>query len=78
MGNKPIKKFSAAGISLAVFEKEMEKDGNKFKVQSMNLQRSYKDGDEWKNTNSLRKQDLPIAIMLLVKAQEHLANIKEE
>jgi len=32
--------------------------------------RAYKDGEEWKSTSSLGREDLPIASMLLTKAFE--------
>ena len=74
MENKPIKKFAAGGISAAVFENS-GKAGEKY--PSVVLQRTYKQGNEWKHTHSLRLADLPKACLLLNKAFEFLA-CKEE
>ena len=77
--NSPAKKFRAGGMSATVWQNTKEKEGRKFDVFSVNLERSYKDArGEWKNTNSLRVEDLPKAVLLLGKAFEHLAMAKTE
>jgi hypothetical protein len=69
---KPVKKFSTGQIQVAVWE-NTSKEGRVFHTISM--QRSYKskEEDEWKNSHSLRVNDLPKAVMALQKAYEFLA-----
>ena len=66
----PIKKFSAGGIAVAVWENE-SKDGKTF--NSVTMDRRYKDKNEaWQSTGSLRATDIPKAIVTLQKAYEYL------
>lgn len=67
---KPIKKISVGGIEAAIWE-NASKEGNKYFTTTM--ERNYKDGEEWKKTNSLRTSDLPKAILTLQKAYEFQA-----
>ena len=71
---EPVKKVKIGGIEVAVWE-NTSSDGNKFFTTTM--ERNYKDGEDWKKTNSLRVNDLPKAILALQKAYEFTA-IKEE
>jgi len=71
---EPVKKIKVGGIEAAVWENN-SKEGNKYYTTTM--ERNYKDGEEWKKTNSLRANDLPKAILALQKAFEFVA-IKEE
>ncbi len=67
---KPIKKFSAGGVQVAVWENE-GKEGKQF--YSVSIDRRYKDkNDEWKSTNSFKAADLPKAVLALNKAYEYL------
>lgn len=67
---KPVKKFSAGGVQVAVWENE-GKNGKQF--YSVSIDRRYKDSnDQWKSTNSLKAADLPKAILALNKAYEYL------
>ena len=65
---KPIKKFRAGNVEVAVWENK-SKEGDK-KFQSFTVQKFYKDGEEFKNTNSLFANELPKAILALQKAYE--------
>jgi len=68
--SSPIKKFSAGGIQVAIWENE-GKDGRTF--NSVSFDRRYKDDkDEWKSTNSLKTNDIPKAIIALQKSYEYL------
>ena len=67
----PVKKFSVGGIQVAVWENQ-GKEGNTF--YSVSFDRRYKDkDDEWKSTTSLKKNDLPKAVLALQKAYEFIA-----
>ncbi len=71
---EPIKKIKIGGVEVAVWENKSQ-EGNKF--YNTTMERNYKDGEEWKKTNSLRDNDLPKAILALQKAYEFVA-IKEK
>ncbi len=69
--SSPIKKFSVGGVQVAVWENQ-SKEGNQF--YTVSLDRRYKDkDDEWKSSNSFKKNDLPKAVLALQKAYEFLA-----
>ncbi|QDT91455.1 hypothetical protein [Gimesia algae] len=72
--NKPVKSFRLRGITASIFENSSE-DGKStfFKVT---LQRSYKQGDEWKSTNSFGRDDLPLVSLLTKQAWEFILNIE--
>jgi hypothetical protein len=58
--------------SASVFVNEVEGEGGKRKVRSVSLQRSYKDGDDWKYTSSFGLADLPAAIRVREMALRHV------
>lgn len=53
--NKPVHRIRLSTISAAVF-KNTNADGKEF--FNVQLDRSYKDGDEWKHTKSFSRDDL--------------------
>ena len=73
-GKGPVEKIKIGGIQLDVWENESEKG----KFYSFTIQRSYKQGNDWKNTNSLRVQDLPKTILALQKAYEKSVMSEQE
>lgn len=67
----------AGGLSISCWENEGEGKQGKVVFKSFTFQRSYKDGDEWKNTESLRVRDLlPLGEML--REAYAKANAKKE
>ena len=75
MANKPVKKIAAHGITVSVWENEGKNDSKFYTAQ---LQRSYKDKetDEWKNTETLRLNDIPAAVAALEKVYNDMV-VKE-
>lgn len=65
---KPVQTFRLKGISASVFENKSE-DG-KTSFHKVSLQRSYRKDGEWKQSDSLGRDDLPIAALLLQRAWE--------
>jgi hypothetical protein len=57
---------------------EIEEAGQKREVRTVELQKAYCEGDEWKLTNALTLLDLPAAIRLLQLAQEHVESMEVE
>lgn len=77
---QPFKKFKSGLVEVTVWENEgTDKDKNVYKNYSLNVSRGYQDNKEvWKNTNSMRKTDIPVLMVLLKAAYTLLLNIKEE
>ncbi|MCC7420566.1 MAG: hypothetical protein IT428_09805 [Planctomycetaceae bacterium] len=67
---KPVWALRLKGVSVSVFENKSE-DG-KTTFHKVSLQRSYRQDDEWKTTQSLSRDDLPIAQLLMQKAWEFI------
>lgn len=71
---KPVKVYRLRGISASVFENHTKTDGRAVIFFKVSLQRTYKDGDEFKTTSSFSRDDLPIARLLLYYAWEFILN----
>jgi len=67
------KKFRAGAISATVWKNITAKDGQVFDYNTISLDRSYKDpSGAWKNTASMRLNDLPKAALVLQEAFRYL------
>ena len=79
---QPEKTYRMGLVSASIFVNEYEVGDGKRKTKrsrrSVVLQRSYKDGDEWKQTNSFGLGDLPAAIRVLELAQSHVESQEVE
>ena len=71
---KPEKVFRIGLVSASIFVNEVETDSGTKKLRNVNLQRRYRDGDEWKTTTSLGLSDLPVAMAVLDLATKHVAS----
>ncbi len=65
--NKPAQVLRLRGVKVAVFENRSADGSTFFKTA---VQRIYREGEEWKTTTSLNRDDLPVARHLLQKAWE--------
>lgn len=61
---KPVKSFALNFVEAAIWEHQ---NGGKTRFK-ITLNRSYKDGDEWKRTQSLDPSDIPYALLVLQDA----------
>ena len=68
--SKPEKVFRIGYVSGSIFLNEIDTEGGRRKIRNVNLQRRYKDGDEWKSSTSFGLADLPNAIRVLQLAQQ--------
>ena len=73
--NMPVGKQQAGQLSVTTWENEVtKKDGSIFTEKSFNLKKSYsveENGNTvWKETSSLKTNDIPKAILCLQKAYE--------
>lgn len=78
MSKSPEKTFRIGNVSASVFVNEVQGEGGKRKLRNVNLQRRYKDGDEWKSSSSFGLADLPQAIRVLELAQRHVEEIEAD
>ncbi len=72
MRKSPETTFRLGNVSASVFVNEVDGDRGKRKFRSVNVQRSYRDGDETKFVSSFGLSDLPTAIRVLQLAQAHV------
>lgn len=74
----PEKKFRAGGVVATVWKNtQKNKEGKDFEVYSINVDRTYKDGDEFKQTSSMKVNDLPKLALVANEAYAYL-NLKDE
>jgi hypothetical protein len=67
-GNKPLDTYRAGAIKVTCWQNEVDFKGQKRMMKSFQLSKSYKDGDDWKESKSYNLNDLPKVISLLQKA----------
>ncbi len=75
MANQPPEKqFRIGSVSASVFANTVDGDAGRKtrKIRNVNLQRRYKDGDDWKSSSSFGLADIPHAIRVLQLAQHHV------
>ena len=73
-GKKPIKVFKAGGIRAAIWENTINRNGKQITVHSIQIDRTYKDGDQFKQTNRFDAlRDLPRVQLLAAKAYEWIS-----
>lgn len=70
---KPIQKFQAGNIDAAIWQNEVEMDGKKVSTKSVSLRKSWKSGNEWKDSVlHLRPTEIQKAIVVLQEVQREL------
>ena len=74
----PIKKFRAGSISCALWENEIEVNGQKRPLMKATVERRYKDRDgSWKSTGSFSRNEIPLVQYVLAKAFEAMIGEKQ-
>ena len=64
--NKPAQQYRLRGLAVSIFDNTAkDRDVPFYKVS---MQKTYKDGKEFRTTTSLGRDDLPVADLLLKKA----------
>src|SRR5437773_1425873 len=66
--NKPWKVFRSNGVAASVFHNTVKTPEGERIYPKVSLTRTYREGDEFKSTNSLGRDDLPVAALLLQQA----------
>jgi hypothetical protein len=73
---KPEKVFRIGSVSASVFVNEIEP--GKRQVRNVNLQKRYRDGEEWKTSTSFGLAELPQAMSVLDLAMKYVADKEAE
>ncbi len=68
----PERRFSAGGVSAAIWNNESSKDGQTYAFKTVSLQRAYQKDGAWQHTTTLRANDVPKAKLVLEKAYDFL------
>lgn len=71
---QPEKTFKHGNVTASVFVNEFLKNGKTMKMPKIAVQKSYKDKDEWKSTNSYDLNDLPKLVLAANKAYDYLTS----
>lgn len=69
---KPEKKFKCGPISASIWAEGKTVQGEMVKLYSINIDKAYKDGDEWKHTSSFAVEDLPKVALVANEAYKYL------
>ena len=69
---KPEKKFSCGSISASIWANTKVVTGEKVKIYSVTINKAYKEGDEWKYTNSFNIEDLPKVALVANEAYKYI------
>ena len=72
--NKPWKVLRSSGVSASIFENSVKTKDGEVTYFKVSLTRTYREGNEWKSTASLSRDDLPIAALLLQHAWSAIVN----
>lgn len=70
--SKPEKRFKCGPISASIWAEGKTVQGEMVKFHSVNIDKAYKDGDEWKHTNSFAVEDLPKVALVANEAYRYL------
>lgn len=65
--NRPVHEIRLGRVKAAIWENETQ-NGTRFNVT---VQRLYKDGDEWKSSDSFGRDDLPLLAKVLDRAHSY-------
>ena len=70
--SRPEKKFKCGPISASIWAEDKTVESGVIKFHSINITKVYKDGDEWKHTNSFNTEDLPKVALVANEAYKYI------
>ncbi len=70
--NKPEKKFSCGSISASIWANTKVVTDETVKFYSVTINKAYKEGEEWKYTNSFNIEDLPKVVLVATEAYKYV------
>ncbi len=75
---KPVKVFRLRGVSASVFENHSKNGERSVTFHKVSLQRTYKDGDEFKTTTSFGRDDLPVCMHVMQQAWAYVLDAESK
>lgn len=69
---KPEKRFKCGSVSASIWANAKTVEGEMVKYYSITIDKAYKDGDEWKHTNSFATEDLPKVVLVANEAYKYI------
>ena len=75
MSNQPLKTIRIGLITASIFGNETESGGTRYSIQ---IVRSYKKDDKWKDTSSFGMDDLPVVTKISDLALEAVLELQSE
>ena len=78
--SKPVKRLRTGSVSCAVWENQIEKDGQTITLQNITFQRSYRDPEtgQWRHTESFTPQSLGNLLITVFKAATECCRTDED
>ena len=70
--SRPEKKFKCGPISASIWAEDKTVESGVIKFHSVNITKTYKDGDEWKHTNSFNTEDLLKVALVANEAYKYI------
>ena len=70
--NKPEKKFNCGSISASIWANTKVVNSETVKLYSVTINKAYKEGEEWKYTNSFNIEDLPKVALVANEAYKYI------
>ena len=69
---KPEKKFNCGSISASIWANAKAVKGETVTLYSVTINKAYKEGEEWKYTNSFDIEDLPKVALVATEAYKYV------
>ncbi len=70
--NKPEKKFNCGSISASIWANTKVVNSETVKLYSVTINKAYKEGEDWKYTNSFNIEDLPKVALVANEAYKYI------
>jgi len=70
--NKPEKKFNCGPISASIWGNTKTVHGETVKFHSVTINKAFKEGDEWKYTDTFNIEDLPKVALVANEAYKYI------
>jgi len=70
--NKPEKKFNCGSISASIWVNTKVVNGETVKLYSVTINKAYKEGEDWKYTDSFNIEDLPKVALVANEAYKYI------
>ena len=75
---KPEKKFSCGPVSASIWAKTIAVEGGTAKFYSVTITKAYKEGEDWKYTNSFDIEDMPKVTLVATEAYKYIRLISTD